>query len=163
MKCQKFEKKLSAYQDGELSASEKEQVERHLAGCHSCREQHVRLHQTWQSLGDLAEIRPTPGFYKRVSHKIGQTPEKGLLGSRWGNWGLRALPSPVFASVTLAIGILCGTYIGNSLFQLEPFHSAVASSEGGFLSSLRVFDPAPPGTLADSYERLLSYNESHTK
>jgi len=163
MKCHTIEKKLSAYQDGELSASEKEQVERHLTGCHSCHEQYVRLQQTWQGLGDLTEIRPTPGFYKRVSQKIGQTSEKGVLGSRWGNWGLRALPSPVIASVSLAIGILCGTYIGNSLFQFESFHSAAASSEGGFLSSLRVFDPAPPGTLANSYERLLSYNESHTK
>jgi predicted anti-sigma-YlaC factor YlaD len=163
MNCQTIEKKLSAYQDGELSVLKKELVERHLAGCHSCLEQHVRLRQTWQALGDLTEIRPTPGFYKRVSHKIGQTPKKGLLGSRWGDWGLRALPSPVFASVILVIGILCGTYIGNSLFQFEPFHSAAASTEGGFLSSLRVFDPAPPGTLADSYERLLRYNESHTK
>jgi anti-sigma factor RsiW len=163
MKCHRIEKKLSAYQDGELSASEREQVERHLAGCHSCREQRVRLQQTWQALGEMTEIRPTPGFYKRVSQKIGQTPEKGVWGSRWGNWGLRALPSPVFASAILAIGILCGTYIGNSLFQFESFHSAAASFEGGFLSSLRVFDPAPPGTLADSYERLLNYNESHTK
>jgi anti-sigma factor RsiW len=163
MKCQTFEKKLSAYQDGELSASEKEQVERHLAGCHSCREQNVKLQRTWQTLGEMTEIGPTPGFYNRVAQKIGQESEKGVLESLWGNWGLRALPSPVFASVILAIGILCGTYIGNSLFQFESFHSAAASFEGGFLSSLRVFDPAPPGTLADSYERLLSYNESHTQ
>jgi len=163
MKCQTFEKKLSAYQDGELSALEKQQVDRHLADCHSCREQYVRLQQMWQALGDQTEIGPTPGFYNRVAQKIGQGSEKGVLGSRWGNWGLRALPSPVFASVILAIGILCGTYIGNSLFHFESFHSAAASPERGFLSYLRVFDPAPPGTLADSYERLLSYNESHTK
>jgi hypothetical protein len=162
MKCQTFEKKLSAYQDGELSALEKQQVDRHLADCHSCREQYARLQQTWQALGEMTEIQPTPGFYKRVSQKIGQIPEKSVLESLLGNW-LRVLPSPVFASVILAIGIFCGTYIGNSLFQFESFHSAAASSEGGFLSSLRVFDPAPPGTLADSYERLLSYNESHTK
>jgi hypothetical protein len=30
MKCQTIEEKLSAYQDGELSVLEKEQVERHL-------------------------------------------------------------------------------------------------------------------------------------
>jgi predicted anti-sigma-YlaC factor YlaD len=163
MKCHRIEKKLSAYQDGELSASERKQVERHFADCHSCREQYVRLQQLWQALGDQAEIRPTPGFYKRVSQKIDQTPEKSVLGPRWRNWGLRALPSPVFASVILAIGIVCGTSIGNSLLPFEPFHSAGVFSDGGFLSSLRVFDPVPPGTLADGYERLLSYNESHTK
>jgi hypothetical protein len=114
-------------------------------------------------LGDLSEIQPPPGFYKRVSHKIGQTPNKRLLGSHWRNWGSRALPSPAFAFVILAIGIFCGSYIGNSLMQLKPSHSVAASSEGSFLGSLRVFDPAPPGTLADGYERLLSYNESHAK
>jgi hypothetical protein len=163
MKCHTIEKKLSAYQDGELSVSENEQVEGHLAGCHSCREHYVRLQQTWQGLGDLTEIRPTPGFYKRVSQKIGQASGKGVLGSLWGNWGLRALPSPVLASVILAIGILCGSYIGNSFIKIKLGHTVAAYPEEGFLSSLRVFDPAPPGTLADSYERLLSYNESHTK
>lgn len=163
MKCQTIEKKLSAYQDGELSASENEQIERHLVGCHSCREQHVELQQTWQALGEMAEIRPSLEFYKRVFQKIGQKSEKGVLGPVLGSWRLRVLPSPVIASVILAIGIVCGTYIGNSLFPFEPFHSAAAFSDGGFLSSLRVFDPVPPGTLADGYERLLSYNESHTK
>ncbi|MBI5580291.1 MAG: zf-HC2 domain-containing protein [Deltaproteobacteria bacterium] len=163
MKCQTIEKKLSAYQDGELSVLEKEQVERHLAGCHSCLEQHVRLKQTWHILGDLTEIRPTPGFYKRVSHKIGLTPEKGLLGSCWRNWGWGALPSPVFASVILAIGMLCGAYIGNSFIKTQPFHNVAAYPEEGFLSSLKVFDPVPPGSLADNYERLLSYNEGHIR
>jgi len=163
MKCHTIEEKLSAYQDGELSVSDREQVERHLAGCHSCREQRVKLQQTWQALGEMAEIRPSLGFYKQVSQKIGQASEKGVFEtSRWGSWWVRALPSSALASVILAIGILCGTYIGNSLFQFGPFHNA-SSSEGGFLTSLRVFDPAPPGTLADSYERLLSYNKGHTK
>jgi anti-sigma factor RsiW len=89
MNCHFIEEKLSAYQDGELSVSEKEQVERHLAGFHSCREQYVRLQQIWQALGDQSEIRPTPGFYKRVSQKIGQESEKGVLESLWENWGLR--------------------------------------------------------------------------
>ena len=163
MKCQTIEKKLSAYQDGELSASEREQVERHLADCHSCREQYVRLQQIWQALGDQSEIRPTPGFYKRVSQKIGQTTEKGVFGFRWGNWGLRVLPSSVIASAILAIGIVCGTYIGNSFIKIQPLHNVAAYPEEGFLSSLKVFDPVFPGTLADSYERLLSYNEGHIR
>ena len=164
MKCHTIVKKLSAYQDGELSAFEKEKVERHLAGCSSCREQYVTLQQTWQSLGDVMEVRPAPAFYKRLSLKIGQEGEKGVFGaSHWGYWGLGALPSPVIASVVLAIGIFCGTFIGNSLIQFGPFHNAAAFSEESFLSSLRVFNPVPPGTLADGYERLLSYNESHIR
>jgi Putative zinc-finger len=164
MKCRTIEKRLSAYQDGELSVSENEQVASHLAGCHSCREQHVKLQQTWRALGDVTEIRPTPGFYQRLSERIGQEPQKGVFGaSLWGNWGLRVVPSPIIASIIVAIGIVCGTLIGNFLIQIEPFHNIAAFSEEGFLSSLRVFDPVPPGTLADSYERLLSYNEGHIR
>lgn len=163
MKCHKIETKLSAYQDGELSASEKEQVERHLAGCHACREQHVKLQQVWKNLGEIAEIRPTPGFYERVSQKIDQAPERRVWDSLWGNWRLKAYPSPAIVSVLLAIGILCGALIGNSFVNIHPLHSTTVHAEEGVLSSLRVFGPVPPGTLADNYERLLSLNESHIR
>ncbi len=163
MKCDAIQNKLSAYQDGELSAAEKEQVERHLAGCHACREQHVKLQQTWQALGEMTEIRPTPGFYERVTRKVDQAAEGDVWGSLWGTWRLKALPSPAIVSVILAIGILCGAYIGKSLINVQPLHNAVAHSEEGLLNSLRAFDPVPPGTLADNYERLLSYNESHIR
>jgi anti-sigma factor RsiW len=163
MKCHQIENKLSAYQDGELSASENELVERHLAGCHACREQHVKLQQTWKALGEIAEIKPTPGFYERVSRKINQAPKRGVWGTLLEGWGLKGLPSPAIVSIILAIGILCGTFIGNSLINKQTLHNAVAHAEEGFLSSLRVFDPVPPGTLADNYERLLSYNESHMR
>jgi anti-sigma factor RsiW len=163
MKCHQIENKLSAYQDGELSASEKELVERHLAGCHACREQQLKLQQTWQALGEITEILPAPGFFERVSQKVDQAPERGGWDSLWGNWRLKALPSPAIVSVILAIGILCGTYIGNSLINEQTRHNAAAHAEEGFLSSLRVFDSVPPGTLAENYERLLSYNEGHIR
>jgi anti-sigma factor RsiW len=163
MKCHQIENKLSAYQDGELSASENEQVERHLAGCHACREQHVKLQQTWKALGEIAEIRPTPGFYERVSQKIDQAPERRVWDSLWGNWRLKAFPSPAIASAILAIGIISGAIIGNSFVDIHPPQSATVYAEEGFLSSLRVFGPVPPGTLADNYERLLSYNEGHMR
>ena len=160
MKCHKIEKKLSGYQDGELSAAEKEQVERHLAGCLACRERHVKLQRAWEALGELTEIRPEHGFYDRLSSKIREAPEQrgfGALG--WGNWRFRALMNPLAASILLVVGILWGVFIGNSFVKLNPPQSAAAHDEAGFLSSLRVFSAVPPGSLADNYERLLSYNE----
>ena len=170
MNCHTIEEKLSAYQDGELSVSAKEQVERHLAGCQSCRKQQVKLQQTWQSLGDSQEI-PTPaGFYGRITQKIHHSPRQGLIGVlHWGNWEFKALPSAVITSITLAIGILFGTYVGNSLAKFQPFHRPIVFSEESLLSSLKMFEPVPPGTLSDGYERLMSSvqlhieNESHTK
>jgi anti-sigma factor RsiW len=163
MKCHQIENKLCAYQDGELSASENEQVERHLAGCHACREQHVKLQQVWKNLGEMSEIQPTAGFYERVSRKINPASERGVWGTLPGSWGWKGLPSPAIVSVILAIGIVCGTFIGNSLINEQTLHNAVAHAEEGLLSSLRAFDPVPPGTLADNYERLLSYNEGHLR
>jgi Putative zinc-finger len=155
MKCPAIENKLSAYQDAELSASEMEEVGRHLAHCQACREQYEKLQRAWQTLSDLQDI-PTPsGFYRRVSRKIHQTNESGLLG--------RLLPSPALAATALALGILFGTYLGNSLVRFQPFHGPAAFPEENLMSSLKVFDPVPPGTLADGYERLMSYNESHAK
>jgi hypothetical protein len=164
MKCHKIEKKLSAYQDGELSAAEKEQVERHLAGCHACRQQQGKLQQTWKVLGEMAEIRPPHGFYGRVSQEIREISEQkgsGVYG--WGFGRFRALMSPAAISILLGIGILCGALMGNSFVKIYPHYSAASPAEDSFLSSLRFFDPAPPGTLADSYERLLSYNEGHIR
>jgi anti-sigma factor RsiW len=163
MKCHLIENKLSAYQDGELSASEKEQVERHLAGCHACRELYVKLQQVWKNLGEMSEIRPTTGFYERVSRRINQAPKRGVWGTLLGGWGLKGLPSPAIVSVILAIGIISGALIGNSLVDIHPPQSATVRAEEGFLSSLRVFGLVPPGTLADNYDRLLSYNEGHLR
>jgi anti-sigma factor RsiW len=164
MKCHKIGKKLSAYQDGELSASEKELLERHLAGCHACREQYVKLQQTWQALGEMAEIRPTLGFYDRVSQEIREASKDNGFGFfDWRHWRLRTLMPPVAVPILLAIGIFCGALIGNSFVKIHPPPSTTAHAEEGFLSSLRVFGPVPPGTLADNYERLLSYNESHNR
>jgi anti-sigma factor RsiW len=163
MKCHQIENKLSAFQDGELSASENDLVEKHLAGCHACRELHVKLQQVWKNLGEISEIRPTAGFYERVSQKINQASERGVGGTLLGSWGLKGLPSPAIVSVILAIGIFCGALIGNSLVDIHPPQSATVHAEEGFLSSLRVFGPVPPGTLADNYARLLSYNEGHLR
>jgi hypothetical protein len=111
----------------------------------------------------MSEIWPPAGFYERVSRKINPAPKRGVWGTLLGGWGLKGLPSPAIVSVILAIGILFGTFIGNSLINKQTLHDAVAHAEEGFLSSLRVFDPVPPGTLADNYERLLSYNEGQMR
>jgi hypothetical protein len=76
------------------------------------------------------------------------------------------LRTPAIASILLAIGILAGAYLGNTLarsdflpFQPErPTYSQVA-----LFDSLKVFDPAPPGTLAHGYLQMASYKESESR
>jgi anti-sigma factor RsiW len=161
MKCHAIEKKLSAYQDGELPFSENEEISRHLADCLSCREQYEKFQQLWQTLDDFKPIPTVPEFYRQVHRRIHQLPEKGLFGAlNWRSEWFKALPSSAVTAAILAIGILFGTYVGNSLFKFQPSQGLIAFSEESFLSSLKVFEAVPPGTLAEGYERLMSFNQS---
>jgi len=162
IKCHAIERRLSAYQDGELPASENEAIGRHLAECASCREQHEQLKQLWQALGDLEPIPAPLGFYSQVDRRIQQLTENGASGApRWGSAWFKALPSSAVTAAILIAGIVFGTYVGNSLSRFQPSHRPIAFSEESFLSALKVFEAAPPGTLADGYERLMSSNRFH--
>jgi anti-sigma factor RsiW len=164
MKCQNVQKKLSAYQDRELEPKEQEQVRNHLLSCRACREQHAELEQVWKTLEELQEIRPDPWFYPQVVRKIKEPHERGFLQ------GLqRVFPKvrvPAFASILLAIGILVGAYLGNILARSDffPFQPERPTySQEALFDSLKVFDPAPPGTLAHGYLQMVSYKENESR
>jgi hypothetical protein len=73
---------------------------------------------------------------------------------------------PAFASILLAIGILVGAYLGNIMTQCDflPFQpEQPANSQEALFDSLKVFDPAPPGTLAHGYLQMVSYKESESR
>jgi len=161
MKCHSVQKKLSAYQDKELEPLEQEKIRKHLLICPICREQFAQLERTWQTLGELKEIQPDPWFYRELVGKIQEPRERVLL------LGLqRVFPMlwrPAIASILLAIGILVGAYLGNIMTQCDflPFQPAQPTySQEALFDSLKVFDPAPPGTLAHGYLQLASYKES---
>ena len=163
MKCRNVQKKLSAYQDNELETHGREQVKKHLLSCQSCREQYVEFERVWQILGELQEIPPDTRFYNQLIRKINQPHPQGLLPAL--QQVFQVLPSPAVASIILVIGIVLGAYLGNFLVRYDflPFHRSVASSEGTLINSLRVFDPAPPGTLSERYFRMVSYRENDSR
>jgi len=164
MKCRIVEKRLSAYQDKELTSEEHERVRSHLLSCRACREQYAELARVWQALGELEEIRPDPWFYRQLLRKIEEPRERGLLPmvERF----FKLLRSPAIASIVLAIGILAGTYLGNILtrsgFLLFQLTQPTYSQEALF-DSLKIFDPAPPGTFAEGYLRMVSYKEKESR
>ena len=163
MKCHNIQKKLSAYQDRELEPREQEQVKSHLLSCRACREQYAELEQVWQTLGKLREIHPDPWFYRQVVRKIKEPHEQALLPTL--QQVFRLFRAPVTISIILIIGLLAGTYLGSILarYDLFPFQSNPVSDSPGVLTSMRVFDPAPPGTLAEGYYRMASYKESDSR
>jgi predicted anti-sigma-YlaC factor YlaD len=163
MKCHNIQKKLSAYQDRELEPQEQEQVRSHLLNCQACREQFAELERVWKTLGGLEEIQPDPWFYRQVIKKIREPREQGFLPTLQHVFRLSRIP--VAVSIILIIGLLAGTYLGSILARCDlfPFQSYPVSDSPGVLTSMRVFDPAPPGTLAEGYYRMASYKENDSR
>ncbi|MGZ3524200.1 MAG: anti-sigma factor family protein [Thermodesulfobacteriota bacterium] len=163
MKCSKVQKKLSAYQDNQLKPLEQEEVRNHLLSCRACREQFAELERVWQTLGELKEIQPNPWFYRQIVRKIKEPREQGLLPTL--QHVFRLSRAPVAVSIILIIGLLAGTYLGSILARCDlfPFQSNPVSDSRGVLTSMRFFDPAPPGTLAEGYYRMASYKESESR
>jgi len=160
MNCQSTHKKLSAYQDGELSFEERAQISMHLQDCPACRQQFTELGQVWQGLGQLSEIRPGPEFYVKLHRKIKLESKHIFLPRLRSVFQLLPIPAAVFA--LLLIGLLAGTYLGNSLMGdgLWPLpHRDKGYAQGVTLASLRAFDPLPPGTLAEGYVRMANHIE----
>jgi len=164
MKCRNVQKKFSAYQDRELKPREQEEVNSHLLICRSCREQYAEFEGLWETLGEMEEIHPDPWFYQQIVRKIKEPGEHRLFPSL--QWVFRLLRAPVIASILLIIGLMAGSYLGSILGRsdLFPFqNNPLSDSQGTFFTSMRVFDPAPPGTLAEGYLRMVSYKEDDSR
>ena len=164
MKCRNIQKKLSAYQDGELAAQEANEVRSHLLNCRLCRDQYEELQRTWENLGGLEEIRPDPWFCPQVLTRIKESPEE--TRPRTLQRMIQLLRIPAIASVLLVIGIMAGNYLGNILVRCDflPFRPAQPTySQEAFLDSLKVFDPAPPGSLAYGYLQMADNTEKESR
>ncbi len=161
MNCRNIQKKFSAYQDKELKLQEQEEIRRHLQRCRWCQAQYAEFERVWQTLGELEEIHPDPWFYRQVLGKIKEPRKHGLLPGL--QWGFRVLRAPAIASIILIVGLLAGSYLGSILERCDFFPFQNISNSEGLFTSLRVFDPAPPGTLAEGYLRMVSYKESESK
>ena len=159
MKCSQVQKRLSAFQDGELNPQEQERVSDHLESCSACREQYAEMEKVWQALGDFKEILPEPGFYGQLVKKINYSDET-RIPARF-SWFFQIFSSPWATATLLIAGILIGTFLGNILAKsdLFPFqqNQATYSQAAIEVFSLKAFDPIPPGTLADKYMRMASY------
>jgi len=164
MKCRNVQEKLSAYQDRELEPKEQEQVRSHLLSCRACREQYAELERIWKTVGQLEEIHPDPWFYRQLTRKIREPREQDQIPAV--QRAFRILRAPAIASILLAIGILAGTYLGNimvrrDVLSLQPERPTY--SQEALFDSLKVFDAAPPGTLAHGYLQMVSHKEDESR
>ena len=164
MKCHSVQKTFSAYQDGEIKGREGEEIRAHVLSCKPCREEYGGLGRLWQIMGDLEEVHPDPWFYGQVVAKIRESGKERLLPVLEKVFQL--LRGPAIASVLVTVGIVVGVYLGNVMVQSDflPFRQAPGGySQESFLDSLRIFDSAPPGTLAHGYMRMAGYKGDESK
>lgn len=157
MKCRNVQKKLSAYQDGELSSWEAGRIEAHLLKCAECRERYHELRCVWDVLGDLPDIQPTQGFYLRLHQTLFGSGE-GRSFSRM-RWVFQMLPSPLEMAALLLVGLLTGIYLGDVLVEEGSFkgHQPDYAQSHTSLASFRTFDTVPPGSLAHGYLMMATY------
>ncbi len=160
MKCKEAQKRLSAYQDGEVTSREGERITSHLQVCRICRAEFAKLEGLWQALETHPEIQLEPGFYGGIIKKINKSNGRPSVFDLRGVYQLFSSA----AGCTLIVGgILIGTFLGNFIAgsDLFPFrHTVTAKAEEAIeMVSFRAFDPLPPGTLGDGYIRTVNHTE----
>jgi anti-sigma factor RsiW len=159
--CQSVRKKLSAYQDGEVTTAEKDAIDAHLRACEACRKQNEALLQTYRMLKGLPEIEPAPGLSRRIVDSATRAQEPFWV--RALGEAFRLLPAPAAMVALAAAGLLVGTMLGNLLiegqFHSSPSISVSFSDQVLTLASVRVFDATPPGSFAEGYLKLAVQNQ----
>src|SRR5271169_3197461 len=99
MSCERMESRIIGYVDGRLKASERLEVEKHIATCAPCR---LRVHEfsaVSELLGDLPLIEPSPEFDTRVHALVAAEPEPR---ASWWDW-MRVSPRIAFAASMLLL------------------------------------------------------------
>lgn len=119
MSCPNIEELLPLYLDGGCSATERAEIERHLAGCPSCRRVRAEFESLESSLRELAAtVPPWEAAEARFSRRWGRE-RVGMAG--------RLLLAPGFLS-----GIALGAAAATLLFRGDAI-AAFLAPLGGFL------------------------------
>jgi len=164
MNCRHIQKKLTAFQDGELNADERMLVSTHLQSCPSCRNVYNKMEKVWQSLNMIQEIEPSPKFERNLYWKL-HTSANQHQPQRFP-WFLKLLPTPAVTIAMLLIGVSLGAFLGNSFVTLEPLSIRNQTSYSQTLKDVdffKAFDSTPPDTLGNSYLKITSTTEEYPK
>ena len=155
--CRHIRKKLSAYQDGEVGAAQKDAIESHLRTCKGCQLHYEAFQQTFQVLKRLPDIQADEGLSLRILDRVTQAQPSFWNGIN-GNY-LKRLPVP--ATMVVA-GILFGMLMGNFWIEQELGYrrtSAVYRSEPALtVVSVKAFDAAPFGSFSEGYLQLITHS-----
>lgn len=151
MKCQKCQRKLTAYMDGELSKEEKAHIASHIQSCPECAHTMQMLSRSCDALKWLPEADPPSHFFIRLKARMAS--EKKDRKERW----IERVLLPASAVAVVGMGIFLGSLVG----QNGDMVNGNLGVEEEWISALDLdrFDDVPSASLGDAYMEL-TYLES---
>ena len=152
MNCEKIGTRLIPYLDGRASASERRNVEEHLAGCAACRTRAEEYRRVSNVLDEAPAMEPSLGFNARLRQRIAAEPK-----ASW--WGWMA-PSPRLAfSVAMLVALSLWisarpTQVGTKTAQSEQDFKMIQDlrvlEDYDVLTKFDALSELPPPTQAPS-------------
>jgi anti-sigma-K factor RskA len=130
----RFEELLGPYLLRQLTTEEEHELERHLEGCPSCRDELERIRQTHVLLGELAANEPPPELKSRMlAHVRGEASARSR--GRWKLW----VPAAAALLVAGILGIgLFAAITGDSSSGVPLTATALAPGASGELRGEKV-------------------------
>lgn len=126
MKCAQAQEWMSEKLDQALQSDRSAQLDQHLHDCPQCREEWAALRESWELLGTLPELEPSPLFRAQVWEKIRNEKEPAAAWSlkRWlSGLGL------TLAGVALCFRLTAPAPLATPTLPVSP-HTEVAQSIG---------------------------------
>jgi anti-sigma factor RsiW len=124
-KSRDFEPELTAYVDGELSAADREALQRHLPSCASCQQTLALLQRTARSLAALPAFEPSMALRRQVLSRLDEPP-KGLW--QWLSRPRVVMPSFGLVAAALVAGIFLVRSEPSLPVDLEPEQLELAAN-----------------------------------
>jgi len=155
MRCRNVKSNLNRYLDGELSAEEQGDMERHIAACGSCREALARLRAAVTALAQLPAPPEVPeGFAERVIARARREQQPVAVPS----WPSLSPAMRFAAAAMLTLGLGLGALMGMDLTRGTKTRAGLASADPAVVYGFDYFSDAPSGSLTDAYVTLTSAN-----
>ncbi len=151
MKCTFFEKHISDYLNGALSAEEREAFEHHLSTCTSCVKEKRDLDQLVNTLREQDVPDPSQSYWDSFNRRVFSEVDEQLQGKRW----LFYFPLSRWAAATAAAAIVV---IAVSLFYLFLISKppSLGDLENQIVEKIQEVTPAEAEGIAEELDLLRS-------
>lgn len=128
MCCEQIERQLGRYIDNELSATEREQVDAHLAYCSSCRAELDELRETVSGLAVRSEVTVPDSLWPKIERRLDSAEHGSFPARPIRLLRRRVAPWAIAASIVVAVGL--------GMFGLSTLDTSAQASSVDFTALL---------------------------